>query len=536
MTMSEAGPRRRTIRVLLRVAITLGVGLALTLPAATAGAECRKPADGIGGTGQQPRPSPKPRPNDDGKDGVGGTGHSTPQSVQKDAAVRSGDGIGGTGIVGIVTGFGSVCLNGLEVEYDDSTVIDSNGAAASSADLAVGQLVVVEAAGRGDRLRAERIAVRDAAVGPAFAIDPARRELVVLGQTVRIGPDAPLADRASQQPLALGDIAVGDFLAVSGLRRADGIVVATRVDRVAPSDRVSVSGPLRPLESGGFAVGELRVTNETAVEANLADRSALVIGRFDAQTGILAATRIESSVRWEKPPERVAIEGLLQADSSKGRFRTNFADVDASRASAAVGKLKRDDRVIVNGKWSAGGLVLADEIRIEAPRALTPESPKSDGKNRSTQPHAEPRATTGMPDREQPIEKGERSEAVEAPEVEQPEPLETPEVEAPEAVERPESEAPEVEKPEVEQPEVERPELETPEVEIPEVEVPERPEVETPEIEKPEVERPEVEVPEIERPEIERPDVEVPERPEVERPEVEIPEVEIPEVERPESG
>jgi len=524
--MIDAGSLRRGIRVLLRVGITLGVGLALALPAATAGAECQKPTDGIGGTGQQPRPSPKPGPHDDEKDGIGGTGHAAPRPVGRTAAVSGGDGVGGTGIVGIVTGFGSVCVNGLEVAYDDSTAIDSNGAAASPADLAVGQLVVVEATGPGGRLRAERIAVRDAAVGPTFAIDAARGALVVLGQTVRVGPDVPLGDRASQRPLALADIAIGDFLAVSGLRQADGIVVATRVDRVAPSDRVSVSGPLRPLASGGFGVGALRITNKAAIDANLADRSALVIGRFDARPGILEAARIEPSVRWETPPERVAIEGLVQSDSSKGRFQTNFADVDTSRASAAVGKVKRDDRVIVSGNWSAGGLVRADEIRIEAPRALTPEPPKGDGKNRSTLPEAEPRAATGMPDREQRIETGERPEAVEAPEVERPDPIETPAVERPE-VERPESQAPEIEKPEVARPEVERPQIEAPE----------RPEVEKPQLEKPEVVRPEVEKPEIQRPEVERPQIERPEiaKPEVERPEVEKPEIENPEVERPES-
>jgi len=489
MTMNESGSRPRAIRTLLRAAITLGVGLALALPAATVRAACKTPTDGLGGTGQHP--SPKPRPNDE-KDGVGGTGHSTPNSGDRDAAARDGDGLGGTGIVGIVTGFGSVCVNGLEVGYDDATAIDSNGAAARSSDLAVGQLVVIEATGRGDRLRAERIAVRDAAVGPAFAIDAARGELVVLGQTIRVGPDAPLVDRASQQPFALGDLVIGDFLAVSGLRQADGVVVATRVDRVSPSDRVSVSGPLRPLASGGFGVGELRVANNAAIDANLSTRSALVIGRFDAKAGILEAARVEPTVHFEKPPERVAIEGLLLGDPSNGRFPTNFANVDASGASAAIGRLKGGDRVIASGKWSAGGLVMANEIRIEAPRALAPESPKSDGKNPSTLPQAEHRATTGMSDREQRVETGERPESVEAPEVD-----------VPDAVERPEVEAPEIEKPEVEKPEVEKPEVERPEVEKPEVE---RPEVEKPEIEKPEVERPEIEKPAVEKPEVERPE------------------------------
>ncbi len=153
--MIEAGSLRNAIRVLLRVAIALGVGLALVLPAATVRAECRTQTDGIGGTG----------------------------------------------IVGIVTGFGSVCVNGLEVAYDDLTAIDSNGAADSPVDLAVGQLVVVEATGRGDRLRAERIAARDAAVGPVFEIDPVRGALVVLGQDVRVGPDVPLGDRSRSPTL-----------------------------------------------------------------------------------------------------------------------------------------------------------------------------------------------------------------------------------------------------------------------------------------------------------------------------------------------
>ncbi len=530
--MREAGSVPRAFRSLLRVAILLGVICALALPAATVRAECQKSTDGIGGTGQHLRPDPKPRPNDDQKDGVGGTGHTKHPLPEQDAATIGDDGIGGTGIVGIVTGFGSVCVNGLEVEYDDSTAIDSNGAAVNSMALAVGQLVVVEATGRRDQLHADRIAVRDAAVGPAFAVDAARGELVVLGQSVRVGPGAPLVDRASQRPLALGDVAIGDFLAVSGLRQADGIVVATRVDRVAKSDRVSVSGPLRPLASGGFGVGELRVANDAAVDANQSNHSALVIGRFDAKAGILEAARIEPSVRFEKQPERVAIEGLLQGDPSNGRFRTNFADVEASGASGALGKLKGGDRVIASGKWRSGGLVLASEIRIEAPAVLTPESPKSDGKSRSTLPQTEHRATAGMPDHEQRTETGERPEAIETPEVERPESVETPEVDVPDAVERPEVEAPEIEKPEVEHPEVERPEVERPEVEKPEVEKPEveKPEIERPELEKPEVERPELEKPEIEKPEVERPEVE---RPQVEKPEVEKPEVEKPEVERP---
>ena len=46
--------------------------------------------------------------------GIGGTG--APAALS--AASRTADrGIGGTGIIGVVTGFGSIFVNGLEIQY-----------------------------------------------------------------------------------------------------------------------------------------------------------------------------------------------------------------------------------------------------------------------------------------------------------------------------------------------------------------------------------------------------------------------------------
>ena len=73
--------------------------------------------------------------------GIGGTG------------ITAEGGIGGTGapaatelgIIGVIDGFGSICVNGVEVDYDASTPVSSNNAAVGTSALPGGVAVEVEA-------------------------------------------------------------------------------------------------------------------------------------------------------------------------------------------------------------------------------------------------------------------------------------------------------------------------------------------------------------------------------------------------------
>ena len=239
--MTEARPRRSLLRAVAAGSVLLMLGLAPL--GARAANPCGGDAGGIGGTGVQPSGKP-PGDTEKGKDrgGVGGTGISA----------RDAGGIGGTGIVGVITGFGSVCVNGLEVAYDASTPVDANGAPGQAHGLGIGQVVVIEAVERGGRLHADRIDVRDAAVGPIDRVDAARNEIVVLGQPVRIDPSTHLSGP--------GPLVRGTFVAVSGLRSPDGSIAATRIAPAPKSDRVSVTGRIAERAKGGPAVGNLPVT------------------------------------------------------------------------------------------------------------------------------------------------------------------------------------------------------------------------------------------------------------------------------------
>jgi hypothetical protein len=496
------------------------LSIALATPPARAACDADG-SGGIGGTGQAPKgKQPGSRGNGKDRGGIGGTGR----------AERDPGGIGGTGIVGVITGFGSVCVNGLEIAYDAATPVDGNGEPADANALAVGQVVVIEARERGGALHADRIAVRDAAVGPIGRSDPTRNEIEVLGQRVRIDPATRIDAGAALRS--------GDFVAVSGLRREDGSVAATRIDAARPSERVSVTGPMAQGTRSGARVGELVIELPQGVApADLGERVVLAIGRIDPRSGALQADRVEPAVRFDAKPERLSIEGLVQRAGAKG-FRTEHGEVDASGLGARTTP-SAGTRVIVNGTPDASGRLQADRIDLVSPeRPPSPDSERPKRDPATNRPHdrdehgapgkidePETAEKPERPEQRDESERPEKAEAIEHPEKpEKPEKIEKPET--PERVEHPD--APEIERPEKpETPEVERPETpELPEIERHEVERPETPEL--PEIERPELERPEApEIPEIERPEFERPEIEVPE--------IEAPEPpELPEIERPE--
>ena len=171
---------------------------------------------GIGGTGVDPG-------------GIGGTGQRAEAEV---------------GVLGVITGFASICVNGIEVHYDANTPVSLNGDPASAKALGVGQLVSVLAVGSGTQARATWIDIVDTAVGQVTAVESAGTLLQVNKQRVRIDPSTVLGPGLSRTELAAAQ--VGDTLRVSGLRSADGSIVATRVETAPQGTRAIAAEPADP--------------------------------------------------------------------------------------------------------------------------------------------------------------------------------------------------------------------------------------------------------------------------------------------------
>lgn len=278
----------------------LAAALCGLLALAGAARACTDPG-GIGGTGIM------------GDGGIGGTG-----------ARAEGD----VGLLGVITGFASICVNGIEVHYDARTPVTANGEPASAQSLALGQVVAVRATGSGTQARARAIEIVDAAVGPVGAVESSGTVLRVQGQRVKIEPSTIFG--GGLDPGRLAAAAVGETLRVSGLRTADGLIVATRIEPAAPGARPAETALVAELGAGRFVVqgyvsdiqpqqlrvGGMAFSAPPELGAQLApDRLVRVVGRTEGASRVVERADVLSgpfSIRPERtvrPETRAGREG-----------------------------------------------------------------------------------------------------------------------------------------------------------------------------------------------------------------------------------
>jgi hypothetical protein len=192
--------------------------------------------NGMGGTGID-------------RNGMGGTGlHNGNGMGGTGAKFTERKGMGGTGIdgdigvYGRITAFGSICVNGMEIEYTKMTPVNNEGGKASAQSLKIGQMVAVRAYkdNKGD-FRARRIAIDKIVSGRVTRIDQKHGEFHVMKDLVLLG-----AKSRGQ----MKDLRDGDYVAVSGLRRADGAIVASHIEKTTKGRAAQEQSPRSLFGSG----------------------------------------------------------------------------------------------------------------------------------------------------------------------------------------------------------------------------------------------------------------------------------------------
>ena len=304
--------------------------------------------DGIGGTG---RSLESPKPLDD--QGIGGTGLSAEAPKPFDD-----DGIGGTGIIGVVTGFGSVIVNGHHVEFDPSTPISDPTGAVDPAALRIGHVVAIAAVNRNGALTAQTIFRRHPVAGPIEAIDRERGSVRVLGQSIVIVP-------ATQIGSGLKDMAAGDTITVSGFRRTDGVVVATRIDKRSPSAPAILTAPIEGLDGRQIIVGALRIDRESLTGpaaptpgSILTITGPIVDGRLVTATG-----RVRPRLPFAGRLQRLSIQGFAARDS-EDRLQLQDLEIEGAKGSVSESAL-----VTVEGRFSQG-ILNVSKFAIDALETL----------------------------------------------------------------------------------------------------------------------------------------------------------------------
>ncbi|MDJ0834803.1 MAG: DUF5666 domain-containing protein, partial [Gammaproteobacteria bacterium] len=179
-------------------------------------------------------------------------------------------GISGTGIVfGVLTGFGSIYVNGVRYDIDDANFeVDgvTYAGMAGQDNLSIGMVVRLQATNNGDGTGvATQVFYDDAIEGPisgivADPINSARKTITVLGQDIII--DDTSTSFAGGSVFDFANIAVDDVVEVSGFVDQNAVINATRVEykgAFTGSTEIEIRGTVENLVTDQFNLNGLTV-------------------------------------------------------------------------------------------------------------------------------------------------------------------------------------------------------------------------------------------------------------------------------------
>ncbi len=307
-------------------------------------AACVETQGGIGGTG-----IPLIQNGVASEGGIGGTG------------TLAKGGIGGTGIVGTITGFASVCINGLEVNYDDATQVSSNGVAAGIHKLAIGQVVAIDAVDAKNGMLARAIDILNAVEGPVTFAKVEEGLIEVMGQKVRLNGATGLGETA-----AIQQITVGTPIKVSGYRNATNEIIATHIEIGHDMSVASIVGVVERDSAGQYAVSGTPV--QVGESPLVVGTEVLLKGKWDGRQFHADSTQQDPSLHFAGHGKQVVVEGLVMHRADEKQMQISGFDVDYSSstsvAGGGMGQLKQGHLVRITGQMQAGRRLRAHRIEI----------------------------------------------------------------------------------------------------------------------------------------------------------------------------
>ncbi len=306
----------------------------------------------------------------------------------------AGGGVGGSGVtvasVGTVTGFGSVIVNGVAYATGDAEIFIENeskgsGDAALVQYISTGMVVRVEGVLNADgSATASRVFFNEDLKGPVESItelDPYSSQLVILGQTVVLGPFCVFRNTT------VAEIAAGMVLKVSGYSDESGQIQATYVqktgDALPPNGAVQLKGLVQSVD----ALARTYTVNALTVDFSSADLNGLpggipqaaqlleASGRLAAPDRLIAE-RIEAVEEFGAGGfETAEYEGIITRTEGANEFAIGRYTVQTDESTVYLNLAERDlnrgTRIIVRGTL-ADRTILADEISL--PGAVRMES------------------------------------------------------------------------------------------------------------------------------------------------------------------
>ncbi len=285
---------------------------------------------------------------------------------------------------GVITGFGSVYVNGVEF-FTDNATISIDGTPMDESALKVGMVVTLEGSVNPDGT-GQALAIRfaDEVDGEVLANNVAvDGTLSIMGQTVHIDGDT-VFESSDPNQLTPADIQVGNIVEVSGFSSGDGNIYATRIEvkkaQRDPGDELTVKGVIANLDTSAqtFQIGQQTIDYSNAnLDGLTAPQNDLFVevkstDGFDAN-GVLLASEIEleddGDKRMELPEgEELEIAGAITkiVDAAKGLVEINGQPVQLDGAELeglALADLATGLKIKVEGRVNAEGILVAEEAK-----------------------------------------------------------------------------------------------------------------------------------------------------------------------------
>lgn len=253
---------------------------------------------------------------------------------------------------GVITGFGSVFINGVEYETDTAAVsidgVPNTNNVDRDAGLKLGMVVTLSGDAAGGAGTAVSIEFNDEVEGMVTEIPGVDATtgaptgaLKILGTTIITDEDtifeSNVADISTRDQIEIGHI-----IEVSGYSAGDGVVWATRLElkkkALELNDEVELTGLVSGLTDTTFSIGDMVISylpeNLDADITTLADGMLVEVKSLGLDGDILVAKKIElksqdkKSVKHDGDDDEVEVEGVIT--SSVDFLTTNTFDVNGS--------------------------------------------------------------------------------------------------------------------------------------------------------------------------------------------------------------
>ena len=301
------------------------------------------------------------------------------------------------GASGMITGFGSVFVNGQEFRTDGNTQLldgDNDDAPATDTDLMVGMTVDVDASGGKATLLRFTSAVR----GEVDAVDPVSSTLTVLGQNVQVTSGTSFAGHVGNTasgttPMQLSDIAAGSYVVVFGYLECPTAscssgatnIVATLIVEPASIGKYRLQGYVSgySASTNSFMINGLTVNIVTSgmsptvcntMNCSFVNGEFVAVRSSSAPTGTFpgSLTLAANDIKLRPVAPTFAAGATVTIEGPVTQLNgTNFVvrgiSVDASGVAAAT--LSNNQIVEVTGTISSNGTLVATSIEVE--RAAT---------------------------------------------------------------------------------------------------------------------------------------------------------------------